>query len=137
MNKTRAYISILFIVLLVAGPWLEATEIQMPAIDNYCSCCQGPCHGCCCAKKETPTSDSNASDAAGCQCQMSSLPALPPIKAETNVNPVTSQQVKIYAKATLDSETIPDFGNHHIISENSAPPGLSRPAYVIYSSLLI
>lgn len=140
MMRLRPYISVLLALALTAGPWLQvaATTCPVPSPD-YCNCCQGPCHGCCCSiESEAPAAPIEpVAGHEACGCDMSSSP-LPSSEV-----PIETVQVKVderpLATTTrpLELAEKPDLPMP-LASERRVPQAdESPPLFILNASFLI
>ena len=131
MNTARTYISVLILLLLVAGPWLQGAQ-AIVAEQQYCNCCDGVCTGCCCSM---PVTTESQDDHDACSCEFEENPVAPPVPAEVCESRVTSSET---APRTTPTDFIrPTPANDHPVSSAPPPETAPPPAYILHSAFLI
>ncbi len=137
MTKIRPYLIVMIALLLVAGPWLQASEISVPSNEQYCDCCQGPCQGCCCSVEEPPAKEESSADMDSCHCDLSAVPIMPAGLDEFCEHRADSKPIETRTEASLRSQYLPDE-QYRLSAPGNSPPRISyRPAYVLFGALLI
>jgi len=137
MKKIRPYFVITFVLLLVTGPWLQTTGARMIPKETACNCCMGPCQGCCCSE----TSNSHETKSAGmsdeCRCEVSNLPVLPVLPMEIHEHRLVDKSNEAVTDTYISAQPRSERGIPRFAIDKSPPQVSSRPAYVLFSSLLI
>ena len=134
MTKARPYISLAIVLLILATPWLLPPEVKASAEDQYCECCQGPCHGCCCshrAKDEATDSD------AGCPCAVTEQPM--DLQIPDDLEAPRPQQQEVQLNDEVESVLSVDMPQDDCQPVVCGPPTsiLSCPTYILNSTFLI
>jgi len=138
MNKIQRYSSVVFTLLLIAGPWLSVQEIRTDTEKIVCNCCQGPCQGCCCSAPDNKESKSDTDQNNKCKCELSDFPAIPEQPVALPDHKQDNQKNK-YLIAILSSIDRLQFQSRDIsrVSGTSPPDFTPFPLYILNASFLI
>lgn len=137
MIRISPYLSVVIGLLLVLGPWYQAGAVDSPFDDQYCDCCQGVCGGCCCA--EAPVSHDSASDESvdGCQCDITDIPPEPELPQGFLSTRLSNESTESNYYPVYFSEFSNKTCQSKLARTESLPPVTSRPAFVLFSVILI
>jgi hypothetical protein len=138
MIKLRPYFIISITLLLVAGPWLKTAEVNASFEQTTgCGCCQGHCKGCCCSKPTAPEKTKPANEKAACTCELSDLPAIPALSFEFNEHRLNEKSIKVEIESPQVAQLRDSLNLYDLAADKSPPLIFCRPAYVLFSTLLI
>ena len=138
MNKFRPHLTVVIALMLLAGPWLQSSDVRASSDETTCGCCcQGATQGCCCSVPTSSEETKPTDEEDGCGCELSDLPAIPTIPMEFHEHRLadksgdTDDEVEetVYADSDIDSQ--------QFVFDKSPPQFSSRPAYVLFSTFLI
>lgn len=137
--RLRPYISVFVVLLLVAAPWLQ-TDLSAGAQQEemYCTCCQGPCQGCCCAEQPSDSeSPSPESTEMTCHCGLSSVRV--PVHEPDDAVLLHSDHHKLVSPSTDYCRPIvnTEKPDQSFAVDHFPPEASPRPLFVLNSSFLI
>ncbi len=137
IGKFRPYLVAVVGVLLIVGPWLQSAQVRGSSRETNCSCCQGECKGCCCSMPTTAGKTKPADKEDGCSCQSSNLPAIPEALSESNAYRQNEKSIGAEIVSFRDAVLRGSPSLYDLAPGKSPPLVSSRPAYVLFSALLI
>lgn len=132
MNKFRIYTLLVVALLLVASPWLTTPEVKAADVVESCSCCDGPCKGCC-----TQPIEESKETTHDCSCKLSDIPVIPDQPIEV-IDTRTDYQ--LHKDISVNEELVyyqPQVYHYPAPSGVSPPDDYSIPLYIINVSFLI
>lgn len=137
MLKISPYLTVLIGLLLISGPFYYASAVEAPAEDQYCGCCQGTCDGCCCTETQLPQNTDGGEPDHACQCDITDIPDDPELPTGLPSTRLSNETSESYYCLIYINEFSGKTCQSKLARTESLPPVTTRPAFVLFSAILI
>jgi hypothetical protein len=136
MNRMKPYLAVVFALMLVVSPGLQAPDGQASAEEDFCGCCQGPCNGCCCPIPGDMPQEERDDAGDECPCDLSTIPVLPDTPVPPH-KPRSDQRTDVMSRGHDHPFAAVSTPEDYHIRGPSPHHDKSPPVYILVRALLI